>query len=209
VIGVLGGTFDPVHHGHLRLAMEVVEALGLRELRLIPANTPPHRAQPLAGPEDRLAMLEAAVAGTPVLQVDRRELDRPGPSYTVDTLASLREEDPRVPVCLCLGMDAFGSLATWHRWKDLQSFAHLVVARRPGGHMPTGGPVAALLAHGRVEDPGELRTRPAGGVILVDVPALDISATRIRALLAAGHDPRWLLPDTVLAVIRKRGLYLA
>ena len=209
MIGVLGGTFDPVHHGHLRLAMEVVEALGLRELRLIPANTPPHRAQPLAGPEDRLAMLEAAVAGTPVLQVDRRELDRPGPSYTVDTLASLREEDPRVPVCLCLGMDAFGSLATWHRWKDLQSFAHLVVARRPGGRTPTEGPIAELLAHGRVEDLGGLRTRAAGGVILVDVPPLDISATRIRALLAAGHDPRWLLPDTVLAVIRKRGLYLA
>jgi nicotinate-nucleotide adenylyltransferase len=209
VIGVLGGTFDPVHNGHLRLALEMIEALALSALRLIPARAPPHRGQPQASPEDRLAMLEAAAEGTPGLQVDRRELARPGPSYTVDTLASLRAEGPGEPICLCLGMDAFGSLGSWHRWEEIPRLAHLAVARRPDGLLPSAGPIAELLARGRVDGPEGLRDRPAGGIILVDVPPLAISATRIRALLAVGRDPRWLLPDTVLAIIRERGLYLA
>jgi nicotinate-nucleotide adenylyltransferase len=208
MIGVLGGTFDPIHHGHLRLAVEVREALGLRELRLVPARVPPHRERPLASAADRLAMLRAAVAGSPGLAVDTREIDREGPSYTVDTLRSLRAEHPEEPVCLCLGMDAFRSLDTWHLWRELPRLAHLAVVRRPGGRAPRAGPVAELLSAARVARPEDLQRAPAGAVALVDVPPLAISATRIRALVGAGRDPRWLLPDGVLAVIRERGLYL-
>jgi nicotinate-nucleotide adenylyltransferase len=209
VIGVFGGTFDPVHHGHLRLAVEMAEALDLRELRLFPAGMPPHRAAPVASAADRLAMLEAAVAGSPTLVVDRRELHRQGPSYTVDTLGSLRAEHPRDPLCLCLGMDAFRALDTWNRWREIPRLAHLAVARRPGGRPPARGPVAELLASAGTTDVMDLGRRLAGAVILVDVPPLAIAATRIRSLLAAGRDPRWLLPDPVLTLIRERGLYLA
>jgi len=209
VIGVLGGTFDPVHHGHLRLALEAAEALDLEEVRLIPAGQPPHRVQPVASAPDRLALVEAAVGGTPRLRADRREADRPGPSYTVDTLASLRSDLGRRPLFLLLGMDAFRGLDTWHRWREIPRLAHLAVARRPGGRLPVQGPVAELLSGARVDDPRTLRRRPAGSVVLVDVPPLAISATRIRELLGAGRDPRWLLPDSTLALIRQRGLYLA
>jgi nicotinate-nucleotide adenylyltransferase len=209
VIGVLGGTFDPVHHGHLRLALEVAEVLALEEVRLIPAHQPPHRPPPVAAAQDRLALLEAVLRGAPRLRADRRELDRPGPSYTVDTLASLRAEVGPRPLCLLLGMDAFRSLDTWHRWREIPRLAHLAVARRPGGRLPVHGPVAELLAGARIDDPGQLRERPAGSVALVEVPPLAISATRIRALLASGRDPRWLLPDPAIALIRERGLYLA
>ncbi len=209
MIGVLGGTFDPVHHGHLRFSLEAVEALRLRSLKLVPARVPPHRPGPAATPEERLAMLQAAVAGTPALEVDGRELARPGPSYTVDTLASLRAEHPHEALCLCLGADAFRALDTWHRWREIPALAHLAVARRPGGRLPARGPVAELLQQARVDGPEGLAGRLAGGVVLVDLPRLEVSATRIRALLAAGRDPRWLLPDPVLEIIRERGLYLA
>lgn len=209
MIGVLGGTFDPVHHGHLRFALEAVEALRLRVLKLVPARVPPHRPVPAAAPEDRLAMLEAAVAGACALEVDGRELARPGPSYTVDTLAELRAEHPGEPICLCLGADAFRGLHTWHRWREILALAHLAVARRPGERLPARGAIAALLQGAHVEGPEGLAARLAGGVVLVDLPGLEVSATRIRALLAAGRDPRWLLPDPVLEIIRERGLYLA
>lgn len=209
MIGVLGGTFDPVHHGHLRFALETVEALRLRVLKLIPAHVPPHRPVPAAAPADRLAMLEAAVAGTRALEVDGREFARLGPSHTVDTLAELRFEHPEEPLCLCLGADAFRGLDTWHRWREIPALAHLAIARRPGERIPARGAVAAFLQGARVEQPEELSERLAGGVVLMDLPELAISATRIRALLAAGRDPRWLLPDPVLEIIRERGLYLA
>jgi nicotinate-nucleotide adenylyltransferase len=209
VIGVLGGTFDPVHHGHLRFAVEAVESLRLRVLKLVPASAPPHRRTPAAPAADRLAMLRTAVAGTATLEVDGRELDRAGPSYTFDTLASLRQDHPDEPLCLCLGADAFRAFDTWHRWREIPGLAHLAVARRPGGRLPARGPVAALLTAARVETPEALRERRAGGIAVMDLPGLQVSATRIRALLAARRDPRWLLPDPVLAYILERGLYLA
>ena len=209
MIGVLGGTFDPVHHGHLRFALEAVEALRLRVLKLVPARTPPHRRPPAALTAERLAMLQTAVEGTPALEVDGRELARSGPSYTFDTLASLRQDHPDEALCLCLGADAFRAFDTWHRWREIPTLAHLAVARRPGGRLPARGPVAELLAQARVEGPGGLAGRPAGGITVIDLPALEVSATRIRSLLASGRDPRWLLPDGVLAFIRERGLYLA
>jgi nicotinate-nucleotide adenylyltransferase len=207
MIGVLGGTFDPVHHGHLRLAVELVEGLGLRALHLVPARTPPHRGPPRASAEDRLAMLQAAIAGTPRLVADPRELDRPGPSYTVDTLASLRAEVGEEPIWLGVGVDAFRALDTWHRWRALCELAHLAVARRPAGRLPSTGEVARLLEERRVRTVAAAAPRPAGAILVVEVPGLAISSTRIRALIRSGRDPRWLLPDPVLAIIHQRGLY--
>lgn len=208
MIGLLGGTFDPVHHGHLRLAVEMREGLGLDEVRLIPAATPPHRPPPRATVRERREMLEAAVGQVPWLRVDGREIQRDGPSYTVDTLRSLRADFPDVSLCLILGMDAFGAVDTWHRWHELPALAHFAVARRPGTPAP-GGVAGKWLREAGAATPEALRGQPAGLVHVQDVPPLDISASRVRALLVAGRDPRFLVPEAVLAYIRKRGLYIA
>ena len=208
MIGVLGGTFDPVHFGHLRAAVELREALGLDEVRLLPCGSPPHREPPVASGADRLAMLEAAVAGEPGLAVDTRELERAGPSYMVDTLASLRTElGPARPLCLLLGTDAFAGLDRWHDWRRIPELAHLVVAQRPGAELPAAGPVAELLRERRVSEVQALRCAGAGKVYIVHVTRLEISASDIRRRLAAGRSVRYLLPDAVLERIRARGLY--
>ncbi len=209
MIGILGGTFDPVHHGHLRLALEMLEGLALDEVRMIPARQPPHRGQPVASAEDRHAMLEAAVKATPGLLVDARESSREGPSYTVDTLESLRGEFPECSLCLILGMDAFRELDSWRRWQSLPELSHIVIARRPGAPVPESGKPDQLLRERFTDNPTVLRETQAGRALVQDVPLLEITATRIRSLLAAGCNPRYLLPDSVLEVIHKRGLYRA
>ena len=209
MIGVLGGTFDPVHFGHLRLALEMCEGLALKELRMIPAGQPPHRGVPAASARDRLAMLEAAVAGTDRLRVDPRELQREGPSYTVDTLASLRAELPDDSICLIVGMDAFNALTTWHCWQELLNLAHIGIARRPGAITPNGGKPAELLKSRQAQARSALDACGSGLIWIHDIPLLDISGARIRALLAAARDPRFLLPDAALRIIHQRGLYIA
>ena len=136
-IGIFGGTFDPIHYGHLRTAFELLQALRLGELRFMPAGNPPHREQPMASAEQRVAMVRAATAGQPGFTVDDRETRREGPSYSVDTLAGLRAEHPTRPLCLIVGMDAFLGLPKWHQWQDILKLAHLVVAHRPGWRAPT------------------------------------------------------------------------
>jgi nicotinate-nucleotide adenylyltransferase len=206
-IGILGGTFDPVHCGHLRPALELLTDLDLQEVRLVPCRIPPHRPAPIAGAEQRVAMLRVAVAGEPALCVDTRELSRPGPSYTVDTLAALRAELGATPLCLILGADAFAALDTWHRWGALIELAHLVVMRRPG-KMRLHSAVREHL-HGRyVEHATTLAQRPCGHVLECSVTQLAISATHIRSLLARGKSPRYLLPDSVLELIRRERLYM-
>ena len=208
-IGVLGGTFDPVHFGHLRSALELLETLGLAEVRLVPCGHPPHRSPPRAPASARLAMLELAVTGQPGLRVDPRELERPGPSYMVDTLASLREEQGTRPLCLILGSDAFLGLPGWHRWQELVQLAHLVVMHRPGWDLDDNlaAPLAQLVEARRVYEAAALAAQPAGSILLVPVTPLDISATAIRTLIAAGRSPRYLLPDVVWEHIRAHGLY--
>jgi len=210
-IGVLGGTFDPVHFGHLRSALELLESLALAEVRLIPCGHPPHRQPPVAPAAARLAMLELAAAGQVGLRVDARELERPGPSYMVDTLAALRAEVGATPLCLILGADAFLGLPGWHRWQELTELAHLVVMHRPGWELDhaLAAPLAQLLALRRVHEAAALAAQPAGSILLAPVTPLDISATAIRAQIAAGRSPRYLLPDAVWDYIRSRGLYAA
>jgi nicotinate-nucleotide adenylyltransferase len=206
-IGVFGGTFDPVHFGHLRAALEVQELAGLQGVRLIPAAIPPHRESPDASAAHRLAMLERAAAGQQGFSVDDRELRRNGPSYTVDTLRSLRDDLGPAPLCLILGMDAFQGLADWYRWELIPELAHLVVACRPGAPVPTQGAAAALLAERRCEHPADLAAMRAGRVLLLGITQLDISASDIRQRIAEGRSARFLAPDPVCLYINRHGLY--
>jgi nicotinate-nucleotide adenylyltransferase len=198
-LAIFGGTFDPVHLGHLRAAWEAAELLDA-EVRLLPAHVPPHRAQPLASAAARVAMLRAALAGQDRLGLDLRELARPGPSYSVDTLAELRaEHGPRRPLLLLLGQDAFAGLPTWQRWTQLPDLAHIVVLTRPGGRPAWPDSLQRLWQQRVVAAPAALRGMPAGAMLELRVSALEISASQVRALLAAGREPRYLLPDALLA----------
>lgn len=206
-IAVLGGTFDPIHDGHLRPALELLEDLDLAEVRFIPSSQPPHRKQPSATAEQRLTMLKLAVAGQPGFVVDERELRREGPSYMVDTLRSLRSELGERPLCLVLGMDAFEGLHNWHRWEEIPNLAHLLVIHRPGSGLTLSEVLGELLGERKLHHPQALREKPAGGILFHPVTQLDVSATRIREILAQGCSPRYLLPDQVWSYICERGLY--
>src|SRR5512143_4181715 len=148
-IGIFGGTFDPIHYGHLRTALELKRALDLERLHFVPAATPPHRAAPCTDAALRLRMVQAAIAGEPGFVADDRELKRPGLSYTFDTLTSFRAEFPDRPLCLLLGMDAFLNLPQWHEWREIPQLAHVVVAHRPGWRAPDGGPPGGVPARRR------------------------------------------------------------
>ena len=207
-VGVLGGTFDPVHHGHLRLAVECLRDFAFSEVRLIPVHTPPHRDAPIATAAQRLTMLQLAVEGTNELVADDREVRRGGVSYTVDTARALREEFGARPLCLIMGMDAFQLLHTWHRWTELLDYVHIVVVNRPGSAVEfQHREVAGLYAQRSVADISGLAAKPSGSILKADIPLLDISAARVRKLIAAGGDVSFLLPPPVLDYIRREGIY--
>lgn len=205
MIGIYGGTFDPVHFGHLRTALEIREIFAAAEIRLVPSARPPHREQPAVSAAMRVEMLHAALNGHPGLVVDTRELDRAGPSYMVDTLASIRSEvGAEEPLLLCIGCDAFLQLESWHRWRQLFDHAHIVVITRPGWRHEALVP----FYQGRMADAVEtLQTTACGRLLFQQVTRLEISATRIREILAEGKDPSFLLPDAVLAIIAEHRLY--
>ncbi len=204
MIGVYGGTFNPVHYGHLRTALEVKEIFALDEIRLIPCRLPPHREQPDVSAETRLILLQLAIEKLSALIVDRRELDREGPSYMVDTLESLRTELVDCPLLLFIGTDAFAKLNSWHQWRQLFDYAHIVVMTRPGYKPHT----LCDFLNSKLTDQQELLQKQAAGCLFFQkVTQLDISATAIRALLAKGKDPRFLLPDKVIGYINQHKLY--
>ena len=192
-LAIFGGTFDPIHLGHLCVAWEASELLDA-DVLMMPAGVPPHRPPPIATAAQRLAMLEVALRGQSRLVPDARELAREGASYTVDTLAGLRAEQGDRPLVLLLGADAFAGLPEWHEWRRLFELAHLGVLSRPGQQAPLPEALQRELAGRRVDDAAALRGESAGRVIELAVTPLEISATRIRQLLAAGRDPRYLLP---------------
>jgi nicotinate-nucleotide adenylyltransferase len=208
MIGILGGTFDPVHFGHLRTALDVCEELVLEQVRLIPCHLPPHRGPPVASSGQRVKMLEAAVQDYPVFVVDRRETGREGPSYTFDTLTSLRAESGAKGLCLLTGMDAFLGLTTWHRWRELIKLCHVVVMTRPGVEVRAQGELADFVSRHRVDDVGELRHRTAGGLLFQPVTRLEISATDIRKRLAEGRSAGFLVPEAVQKIIYREALYV-
>lgn len=206
-MGILGGTFDPIHYGHLRTAYELWSMLRLPEMRFMPAGNPPHRNQAFASNEQRLAMVRAATEGQPGFTVDDREMHRAGPSYTVETLAELRAEAPHRPLCLVVGMDAFLGLPKWHRWRDLLSLAHLVVAHRPGWRAPSMGPLGELLVDHGTGTVSDLHEAVAGRIYIHAVTQLEISSTDLRGLIGAGRDPRFLMPEGVRRIILESGCY--
>lgn len=207
-LGIFGGTFAPLHHGHLRLALEVRERLALAAVHLIPSATPPHRDTPQVSAQRRLDWVRLAIAGEPGLIADDRELRRAGPSYTVDTLASLRAEHPDRPLVLMLGEDAANGLPTWHRWRDIVELAHLVFVERPFEPPAPSDSVTALLRGRRAADVHALHTQPAGLWMPLQIPPLAISSTRIRRLLRAGRSVRGLVPESVIASFTPEDIHL-
>ncbi|HSJ79576.1 MAG TPA: nicotinate-nucleotide adenylyltransferase [Thiobacillus sp.] len=209
-IGVMGGTFDPIHFGHLRLAEEMAEALGLARVLFIPAGQPPHRGAPRTAAPHRLEMVRRAIAGNPLFSVDAREVESAHPSYTVDTLTALRAElGFEQPLWLLLGADAFLGLPTWHEWRQLFELAHIAVAARPGAQLLQSDVMPERLKNEvsqRQLTDGPV-SGPAGSVLLRQMTPLAISATAIRETLARHGSARYLLPDTVLDYIDEHQLY--
>jgi nicotinate-nucleotide adenylyltransferase len=195
MIGVLGGTFDPVHFGHLRPALEVMQAIGLEQVRFLPNRIPPHRETPWLNADNRLELLKTAISDQPGFELDQRELQREGHSYMVDTLESLRNDFPSHPICLILGMDAFLGLKQWHQWQRIPELCHLVVTTRPGFEM--SGDFIRQLPATLVTETSGLFEVAAGRILLQSVTQLDISASHIRTMLAKGQSVRYLLPDEV------------
>src|SRR5438067_5641333 len=214
VLAILGGTFDPIHYGHLRLASDVKDALGLAEVRLIAAGIPPHRLPPAASPEHRFAMVALGCAEFPGLSADRREIDRPGTSYTVTTLEALHAEQPGLPLAVIVGSDAFTGLAQWWHWERLFALAHFVVVERPGAAPTDAGLPPALQVHWErrlTTDTARLDRTLAGSIVRVAITPQPIEARAIRAALALGtagrEQARGLLPAAVLDYIDRNQLY--
>lgn len=206
-IGILGGTFDPIHFGHLRTALELHQALDLSEVRFIPCYQPVHRKIPIATPEQRLAMVTRAIEGEKSLRIDDCEIKRKGPSYTIDTLTHLNKILPDTPLCLIMGIDALLSFSSWHRWEEILNLAHLVIAHRPQYQLPQTGIVADLLKQRLKTTSSALHESLAGNIVLHPVTALEISATDIRKQIAMGRSPRYLLPNNVYDYIQEHGVY--
>ncbi len=212
-IGIFGGTFDPIHHGHLRLAQEALEQCSMSGIRFIPSGTPPHRTVPLATAEHRLSMVRLAIHGQPGFAVDEREAHRTEKCYSFDTFSALRAElGAEQPLCLLLGSDAFLQFHTWHQWRQLIELTHLVVMQRPG--RPVGNVIAQADATLRQQygtrlapSPRLLHESPGGHIVVLDMPQLDISATDIRSRAAQNKNLRYLLPDSVAHYIHTHKLY--
>ena len=209
---MLGGTFDPVHFAHLRMAEEFADAIGLSKVRFIPTGTPPHRSSPRVTGAQRMEMVRLALGGNPRLEADDREIRRQGVCYTFDTLNELRAELGERPLCLLMGSDAFSALTTWHRWEELFDLAHLVIAHRPGFSLQQlqsslPGPLRKIYLQRLASSPGILRRDSGGAVYTREITALDIAATQIRGLLAGGGSARYLVPDAVLDYIERNRLY--
>lgn len=204
MIGIYGGTFDPVHYGHLRTALELKEIFDLDQLRLIPCAQPAHRSSPLSSPEMRFQMLTLAVKNQPDLIVDRRELEREGPSYMVDTLRSLRAENSHTGLMLFMGTDAFQGIMNWYQWQALFDYAHIVVITRPGYQLPV---LSGVLAEKKIQSVDELKKTLAGYLFFQSVTQLDISASKIRQQIEKDGNPGYLLPDCVISYIEKNTLY--
>ncbi len=206
-IGIFGGTFDPIHIGHLRMALELKEQLGLDEMRLLPCHQPPHRDAPQVSSVQRAEMLRIALQDCPELQVDERELQRDKPSYTYDTLLELRAEfGSDVSLVLCMGEDAFAGLPSWYCWGELIHLAHIVVIARPGWAIPEHGDARDLLDKYQGE-PRCLDETAAGSIVLQSPRLLPISATDIRQQIQAGKSAQFLVPDAVWNYIRTKQLY--
>ena len=207
-LALFGGTFDPVHYGHLRCADEAREKLGLENLYLLPAGTPPHRKPPQATTRQRLEMLHLALPEFPRLVIDDRETRRSGPSYMVDTLQELRTEFPHRPLLLLIGQDASNHLHSWFHWEQLFELAHIVILTRPGAKAEYRSDLARQIQRRLSTDVQSLCRSEAGGVLYLEVIAIDVSATSIKSIIRLGRSPQSMLPGVVLEYINENQLYL-
>jgi len=207
-LALLGGTFDPIHYAHLRCADEARVKLGLDRLYLLPAGTPPHRASPQASNAQRMKMLQLATPEFPNLQIDQREFERAGPSYMVDSLQELRLESPQRPLLLLLGQDAANHLDRWYHWQDLFYLAHIIIMTRPGETPAYRSELAQIIEPRLLTDIQTMLASAAGGVLALEVTAIDICATTIKTMIGLGRSPRGMLPGPVLDYINEQGLYL-
>jgi len=207
-IGIFGGTFDPIHYGHLRTAFEMLQALDFDEVRFIPCGDPPHRGMTFAEAKLRFLMVKVAIAGQEGFVCDDRELRRDGPSYSIDTLIDLRKEFPDRSLGLIVGMDAFLGLPNWHRWDEILDVAHIVVAHRPGWRAPDIGVLGDMITEHGTHRVADLHDATHGNIHIHAVTQLEIASTEIRDLVAAGRDPRFLMPDGVSRVIEETSVYM-
>ncbi len=208
-VAFMGGTFDPIHNGHLRTALEIRQLLGLNQVRLIPCHLPVHREQPGCSCEARLRMVELAVADEPGIVVDDREIRSPEPSWSITTLISLRDElGPETSISMVMGMDSFLTLPSWHRWQEFLDYAHILVVQRPGWEFVPDRQMEDWLQHHRARGAEQLHGAAAGRVLLHRLTPLGISATQVRELIRTNQSPRYLIPDRVWDYIREQGLYI-
>jgi len=207
LIGIYGGTFDPIHNGHLRIATAILQALNLQGVQFIPNNYPIHRDIPVADAQDRLAMLQIATKNNPAFFVNNIELNRAGPSYTIDTLKQLRKENPSQTLCLLIGEDAFAKINQWHEWESLTDLAHLIIFNRPGVKRPYAPEIESLLQARKTKNIADLRQQDAGFIMQNISDPIDLSATQVREKLKAGKDVLPDIPEEVYDYIKNHQLY--
>jgi nicotinate-nucleotide adenylyltransferase len=208
-IGVFGGTFNPIHYGHLRIAQEVAEAFALSQVKFLPAAKPPLKAEPDVAAKHRAEMVQVAIAANPLFHLDTRELERTGPSYTIDTLISLHAEHPQDALCLIVGTDAFARFDQWHRWQSVLEYCHLIVVSRPhgGSLINLSEPLRQWLQQHQTHSITQLSQQSHGLIAIHDVTALDISSSQIRGLIRTQKNPAYLCPQAVIGYIQQHGLY--
>ena len=213
LVGVLGGTFNPIHNGHLNIARELFSSLGLDQLCLVPSARPPHRETPSVDAQTRLQMVQAAVRGEQGLVVEDFEVRRDAVSYTIDTLKYLRQQlGDSVSLCFILGVDAFCELDTWKHWRNLLEYAHLVVVHRPGWHeqeirQGLSPALQAFLKDHETDSVARLGQRSQGSILFQQTRPKDISSTQVRQCLARGLSIEQLVPPAVAQIISRDGLY--
>ncbi|MEO1957747.1 MAG: nicotinate-nucleotide adenylyltransferase [Methylophilaceae bacterium] len=210
LVGIFGGTFNPIHFGHLRIAQELADALALDEVKFVPSANPPHKDNVIVSAERRSAMVKMTIADNPLFSVDELELNRGGASYTIDTLISLRESLGKdSSLCLMMGSDAFIQLNTWNRWQELLDYAHILLVQRPSAKPQEALPseVKALLRDHYTDQHADLNNENSGAIIMQQIAAQDVSSTHIRHLLQHGESVRYLMPDVVVKYINQHQLY--
>jgi nicotinate-nucleotide adenylyltransferase len=208
-VAIFGGTFDPIHNGHLTIASELAQLLDVNEVRLVPCAYPPHRGEPNVDTEHRRAMLATALSHTNApLIIDDIELRRSAPSYSIDTVKLLRKDiGADVPLFMCIGMDALSELDSWHQWQQILDFCHIAVSSRPGYKHPDAGPLSEWIACHRSDDLSATQRKPSGCIYFCELSMLDISSTNIRVKLGKGDKVDLMLPDSVISYIQKNRLY--
>ena len=206
-IGILGGTFDPIHFGHLRMGLELLTDFNLEKVHLIPCYQPVHRDLPSASPQARINMIEMAIQDEPNFHLDLREMNRQGPSYFIDTLISLRDDYPQTPLCAFIGLDVFLSFTSWFRYLEILNYAHIILAHRPQYQLPESGFLADFLHKHRQYEMDYIHQHLSGSIILHPITLLEISSSEIRKQIQAGKSPRYLLPNRVYDYIRQHSIY--